>query len=114
MFATIFLSDLAKGSFEALDNLPELPVQKLEHLNKARPKRNKSRAPTRPVAPGMCACMFVKRHLRVHGYVYFLDTGTIRTALVQVVMIQEQLGLLSTGCYDTVETSRGCICCQRN
>ncbi|XP_025116017.1 F-actin-uncapping protein LRRC16A-like isoform X5 [Pomacea canaliculata] len=45
--------DLAKGSFEALDNLPELPVQKLEHLNKARPKRNKSRAPTRPVAPGI-------------------------------------------------------------
>ena len=44
-----------KGSSESLDilaDLPQMPVQKLEHLNKARPRRAKTRAATRPVAPG--------------------------------------------------------------
>ena len=49
-----FARPLPKGSSESLDKLTELPqlqVQKLEHLNKDRPKRAKTRAATRPVAP---------------------------------------------------------------
>ena len=51
---THFARPLPKGSSESLDKLTELPqlqVQKLEHLNKARPKRPKNRPATRPVAP---------------------------------------------------------------
>lgn len=42
----------SKGTGEEVEKLPDLQVQKLEHLNKDRPKRTKTRAPTRPVAPG--------------------------------------------------------------
>nr|KAG5703423.1 hypothetical protein BaRGS_022472 [Batillaria attramentaria] len=41
-----------ESSTEHLDELPDLPqVQKLEHLNKARPRRARTHAPKRPVAP---------------------------------------------------------------
>ncbi|KAK7492243.1 hypothetical protein BaRGS_00016540, partial [Batillaria attramentaria] len=45
-----------ESSTEHLDELPDLPqVQKLEHLNKARPRRARTHAPKRPVAPGITA-----------------------------------------------------------